>query len=308
MSPLIPTLRATKDHQIWYFGTAPSPEIREKAIQWSKVRARARGKGELGSLVYMEWSADEDDYDIDDPQDWAKANPALGTRIDPETMRDERAIMSRPTFLAECMGIGSWPGETGFGVISEAAWDATVDLTETRPLEPVVFALDMTSDRSNSVIAVAGGRDDGNIGVELVNYEPGTDWVVGRLEDLNTNWASLGVIVDKVGPAGSLILQLEAAGINVVTPRAFEIAQAAAGFYDAVVKEGVEGPAPCIRRPLDSRLDAAVAGARKRNLNDAWTWARVANIDTTPLMAVSLAKWGYDSLAGIAGQPGTWVL
>jgi len=45
-------------------------------------------------------------------------------------------------------------------------------------------------------------------------------------------------------------------------------------------------------------LDAAVAGAATRPLGDAWAWAREGlSTDITPLVAVSLARWGHATRA-----------
>jgi hypothetical protein len=45
-------------------------------------------------------------------------------------------------------------------------------------------------------------------------------------------------------------------------------------------------------------LDAAVAGAAKRPLGDSWAWARQGlSVDISPLVAVSLARWGHATRA-----------
>jgi hypothetical protein len=45
-------------------------------------------------------------------------------------------------------------------------------------------------------------------------------------------------------------------------------------------------------------LDAAIAGAAKRPLGDSWAWARRGlSVDISPLVAVSLARWGHATRA-----------
>jgi hypothetical protein len=45
-------------------------------------------------------------------------------------------------------------------------------------------------------------------------------------------------------------------------------------------------------------LTAAIAGAAKRPLSDSWAWARRGlSVDICPLVAVSLARWGYATRA-----------
>jgi hypothetical protein len=110
---------------------------------------------------------------------------------------------------------------------------------------------------------------------------------VGRLVELHDTWAPCAVVVDDTGPAGSLIAPLEAAGLEVIRPTTRARAAADGGFYDAVVERSL-GYVP---RPA---LDAAVAGAATRPLGDAWAWARKGlSTDITPLVAVSLARWGH---------------
>jgi hypothetical protein len=64
-----------------------------------------------------------------------------------------------------------------------------------------------------------------------------------------------------------------------------EYAAACGGFYDAVV----QGTVVHLDQPV---LNAAVAGARKRILGDAWAWGRKGGTDVSPLVAATLARWG----------------
>lgn len=303
LAAAMPAQRATAQPQGWYFGTAPGPKNRERAVVFGKMRRQAKS-GQAKRLVWLEWSADEDAYDIDSRDDWAKANPALGVRIAVETMEHERLRLSEPDFLAECMGVGQWPGDSGFGVIPEAKWAVTEDPAAPRPSEPVVFAVDAMPDRSTATIAVAGWRDDGTIGVEIVDREPGVDWAASSLADLCQTYACLGIVVDKGGPAGTLVPALENEGLELIVPTTAELALAAQGFHDAAV-----GAPPRVRRPPDARLDAAVAAARRRPMGrDAWYWARPSNGDVCPLTTVSLAYWALERSGSADAQPGAWLI
>jgi hypothetical protein len=92
-------------------------------------------------------------------------------------------------------------------------------------------------------------------------------------------------------PTSSRAVPLEAAGLEVIRPTTRARAAADGGFYDAVAERSsryVPRPAP----------DAAVAGAATRPLGDAWAWARKGlSTDITPLVAVSLARWGHGTRA-----------
>jgi len=94
-------------------------------------------------------------------------------------------------------------------------------------------------------------------------------------------------VVDAGGPAGSLIQDLaDELGVEIVSPKPREIAQATGRFYDAVAEQAISH--------LDQPpLAVALAGAQKRPLGDAWAWARRGvGVDISPLVAATLAKWG----------------
>jgi hypothetical protein len=150
----------------------------------------------------------------------------------------------------------------------------------------------------------------------MIEHRPGTGWMVDRAVTLVERWRPCAVVVDGAGPAGSLIADLEAAKIpegekiEVVKPTARQYAQACGALYDAVVppKEAPEDWAPALRHLDQAPLSVALAGAAKRDLADAWAWARrgvaadVAPIDISPLVAVTLAMWGHATRAHLVDE------
>jgi phage terminase large subunit-like protein len=120
MSALLPTLSARPDPQIWYTSSAGGPD----SVQLGQVRARGVAGGDR-SLAFMEWSADESGYDPADPADWARANPGLGIRIDPEYVERERAALGPDAFARERLSIGDYPADAGnWETIAADAWSA----------------------------------------------------------------------------------------------------------------------------------------------------------------------------------------
>jgi hypothetical protein len=98
-------------------------------------------------------------------------------------------------------------------------------------------------------------------------------------------------VVDAGGPAGSLIEDLAAQlGVEIVSPKTREIAQATGQFYDAVTDQSLS-------HLDDAPLATALAGAQKRPLGEAWAWARRpgGGVDISPLVAATLAKWGLNA-------------
>jgi hypothetical protein len=99
-------------------------------------------------------------------------------------------------------------------------------------------------------------------------------------------------VVDGSGPAGSLIPDLEKAGLTVHPVTSRELIDACGGFYDAVLESKIR-----IRR--NPKLDEAAAGAARRRVGDAWAWTRKsAAADISPLVAATLAIWGATHLGG----------
>jgi hypothetical protein len=74
-----------------------------------------------------------------------------------------------------------------------------------------------------------------------------------------------------------------------------EHAKACGTFFDACEQQ-------TLRHLGSSELTAAVKGAAKRPLGDAWAWSRKASsVDISPLVAVTLALWGV--IDGIGAKP-----
>lgn len=298
MGALMPTMAAVKDPQVWYLGSAG---IGLPSMQLGRLRRRALDAMESGtpdpSLAYMEWSIDphvtecsqgcEDHDDAHSPQSAARANPALGYRLTQDHTERERLTMGDGIFARERLGVGDYPSDSAdtWQVIGEEAWRALAD-GESTPADPVAFAIDMTPERSHTSICVAGANGE-VVHVEVVENRPGMDWVVDRARDLHERWSPRCWVVDAGGPAGALIPDLERAlGVEIVSPKARQVAQSCGQFYDAVASADIVH--------LDQApLATALAGARKRDLGEAWAWARRGvGVDISPLVAVTLARWG----------------
>jgi hypothetical protein len=232
MGALLPTLSARPNPQVWYTSSAG----RAESTQLARVVKRGRA-GNDPSLAYFEWSIDDGDPH-DDPASWAKANPALGIRISEEHIRRELAAMDFTEFARERLGVGTYAveGEDEWTVISEASWSAASDLYS-EPTDPVTFAVDVPPDRASATIAVAGGRTDGRRHTEIVDHAAGTSWVADRLKTLVERWSPKAVALDVGGPAGSLMTELEQAGIKPLLVGSREMAQACGAFYSAVLED-----------------------------------------------------------------------
>jgi hypothetical protein len=148
----------------------------------------------------------------------------------------------------------------------------------------VTLAFDVTPERSYASIGVASRSLTGRVHVEVVDRRPGTEWVVPRMVELQSRWHPWSILFDPASPAGSLRLDLAAAGVMATGVETRTYAQACGAFYDDVVT----GRIAHLHQPV---LDAAAAAGRKRNTGDAWCWARRSGGDVSPLVAVTLARW-----------------
>ena len=290
---LLPTLSARPNPQVWYTGSAVDQFVHEHGVVLARVRDRGL-RGDSPSLAYFEWSAEGSDPSAapDDvacsPEVWAAANPGLGIRISPSHVSNELASMDARTFAVERLGIGDWPPADGSGtwrVITQDDWAALAD-ENSLALDPVCLSFDVTPDRAYSSIAAAGSRPDGLGHVELVEHKRGTGWVAERLAELTRTHRVEKVVCDGSGPAASLLAALAQANIEVTVVSAKEHAQACGHFFDAVEQAR-------FRHLGDPDLLAAVRGAVKRPLGDAWAWSRkTSSVDISPLVACTLALWG----------------
>jgi hypothetical protein len=298
-------------------------------VQLARQRRRALAALEAGqpdpSLAYFEWSVNPHldecppsctEHDsADDPAAWAKANPSLGYLITPEFIRNERASLgSSGIFERERLGVGVYPSDEAdtWQVIGEDAWRALA-AAESRPSDPVAFAIDVTPERSHAAIGVAG-EWRGGTHVEVVDHRPGTGWVAERIRELADRWGPRCVVIDPGSPAGSLIgavrdaLKVDPDDTSedpqllapLVETKTRDVVQATGQFYDAVA-EGT------VSHHDDAPLASALAGAQKRTLGEAWAWARrIVSVDISPLVAVTLAKWGLGVEVEDEGAPNLW--
>lgn len=296
-----PAMITRSQPQLWVVSTAGTEESVFLRSKIDTGRARA-GLGLTDSVAYFEWSAPED-VDPADSTTWWSCMPALGETVQERAIRAEFESMELPEFRRAFLN--QWPDVFPVdAVIDSQTWNRLAD-SKSKAGDPVAFAVDTTPDRSYSSVAAAGERRDGRRHVEVVDNARGTDWVVGRLLELRDRWKPCAVVIDGAGPAGSLIAPLEAKGVEVLKPSARDAAQACGAFYDAAVNGQLHH--------LDQApLNAALAGAKRRELGDAWAWARKnVSVDISPLVAVTLASWGFSVRGHVveeAPQPffGSW--
>jgi len=256
------------------------------------------------SLGIFEWSAPPG-CSVKDRDGWAMANPSLGYAIPEKTLASDAHSDPEWTFRTECLC--QWSDGTLEGPFPAGAWDAGVDGPCKRPKDcdrcdqhepgyggsviavdsPVGIGLSVAWDRSRASIGAAGLRPDELPHVEVIATRAGTDWVVDWFTDpKHPHRKDYRVAIQPSSPAGSLIDDLEEAGITVVGWKGPDLPQSHGRFYDAVKEHR-------LRHRPQAILDVAAATAVPKTLGgDAWVWdLRKSPVDISGLVACTGALW-----------------
>lgn len=161
-------------------------------------------------------------------------------------------------------------------------WAVLASAAEPPPLQVIGVAVD--PDRT--WCSIGGVGVDGMPFVRPVRRERLGAWVAPAVAELQQR-TGVAVVVDRKGPASSLVADLEAAGVRVETFGLEDYVAACAALYDAVDRFE-------LRHDNSDDLNAAVAAADWRRVGDRRVWARRGG-DITMLEAVTLALWGTTS-------------
>ena len=277
---------ATRDNaQLWVVSTMGTEESVFLHDRVDDGRARVEAD-ERSGVAYFEWSAGDDD-DPDDAATWWGCMPALGITVREEVIQADHDAMPPDEFARAYLNRRTGGGRP---VFDAGSWQACRSTTSNLGGTPC-FAVDVTPDRAWASIGVAGWGPGQSVHVEIVDHRPGVDWVVERLQELQRRWNPWPVVIDPASPAGSLLVDLNSLTIKTEVVGAREYAAGCGQFYDAVIS----GTVVHLDQPV---LNAAVAAARKRALGDAWAWARRVGTDVSPLVAVTLARYGLTKHGG----------
>lgn len=275
---LTPAMATRHDSQKLVTSTAGDETavvFNEKQSKGRAAVAKHTGEG----MAYFEFSAAPED-DPEDPETWRRTMPALGYTITErtvraalETMRKEDGDLSE--FMRAWLNI---PQRRGASVVIPAElWEANQN-PSTELGAGLVFGIDSTPDQSSgSIVAV-----DAELHCELIEHRAGTGWMKDRAIELAGRWGA-EVAVDASGPVGHLAASLEAADVNVhrYTP---QLLGHACGFLLQQITE------KHLAVRTHQGLNAAVAGATKTPMGDAWRWGRKStDVDVSPLIALTLA-------------------
>lgn len=298
---LIPALSARPNPQIWY---ASSTGHEDSDVL---LKARDRGLAHEPGIALFEWCADAG-ASLDDREQWYKANPALGIRLEEDYVELERRSMSDKEFARERLGL--WADTQVHAPIDEELWRSLCRCGgESHPeckkvgasqiASRTVVAIDASPDRSWATVALAGYTEDGKKQVEIIQDGRGLSWCVETVERLfasTNNPPPLAVCVQSGARAGALIPEIEALGVEVIPFGTREIMSSTGFFFDSC-QDGT------LVHLGDKSLAHGLSGARKYMIGgkvgdgeyNGWGWTRTdPTVNITGVCAATYALWGLN--------------
>ncbi len=283
-----PAMAARPNSVAWLAGTAPQLSTDAEVFGRLRAQALAADDGAAG-LAWLEYGAD-DGADLDDRDQWAKANPG---RVTAEAIEAERRELSPGGFARERLNL--WPTSRTEKLVDADWWASLAGSGPPNGTPPTALAVDAGPDRS--VAVAAAWRLDGRTHVELVSLDAGDpllalQWLIDRAG------RRVPVVVDGASAAAAMIPALQAARVRVTVTGARDMARACGTFLSDV-------EAGRVSHTGQSQLADAVAGARKRPLGDggAFAWdRRDGSVHISPLVAATLAAHGAATVRPRTGR------
>lgn len=309
---LMPIMLAQPDPQVWIGSSACRPE---SAVLWDIVqRGRA---GNDPRMIYAEWCAPppEDVCEAgkkcdhargsrgcacDDEQLLLSVHSAITReRIQVQTVTDLRKSMPPEEYGREVMGWHDEP-ELVNRIIDPAKWaDLALDEGGWQTGRDAAIGVDIAPLRDYAAISVYGRRDDGRGQLQLVEYAPGTAWLVEAI----VKWRERDPVAIGMGSGtyASLKSELEQRGITVPEkpdePKRGDIAVISGADMSAGCGHIIDDVRQeALRYVPSSQLDVAVAAAKARQTEAGGVaWVRKdADTDVTPLGSATVARRAYE--------------
>lgn len=161
------------------------------------------------------------------------------------------------------------------------------------------FGAEISEDRKLASIVRAWRPVGGQVTVQVV-WRKRPQAAVRALSKLYELEDPVAVVIDPQSQAGTLLKPLTESGVLVRKVTTHEVAVAHGEFMDLVDDGG-------LWHRDQEELTAAVRAAQQRPLAGANAWERKLPVDQSPLVAATLAVFGFLRWEELA-TPGAWVL
>lgn len=292
LAAIQPTLATKKNGQLFLVSNAG--DTNSILLRHYRTLAHEQVDATDTRLAWFEWAPKEERFDPHDPNVWAQAIPTLAEPIGVGLAAVEEAAVSLDPEIFSREWLNVWSAAESVSVLTTAEWEDLERPDLVVGQHGLVLGLDVSPDRTSATIG-ACGKVGAWYPVEIVDHRPFVGWVHDRLVDLSKKWRA-PVVIDGGSPAGTLIPELERAGVEVITLTARQYSHACGGFFDAC-QDGR------IAHLGDRLLSNSVGAATKRRLGDGWAWNRRSSVDITPLVSVTLAHHGLTAGATLKPKP-----
>lgn len=129
-----------------------------------RERGMAAASGAADDIGYFEWSAETDD--INDPQNWRAANPALGYTIHEDNIR---AVLNDPPDVVRTEVLCRWVATISSAIPQDAWNDCGEDDLQLDPTQPTWLGLDFSPDRRSAALVGAQKLSEDRFVVRLLH-------------------------------------------------------------------------------------------------------------------------------------------
>lgn len=255
------------------------------------------------SLGIFEWSA-APGSELDDMEAAAAANPSLGYSITERAVRS--AMATDPEWVYRTEVLCQWEETAVEGPFPTGAWEAGQDVNSSIAEDSeLAWCLDVSADRTQAHLAVAGYREDGNVHVEIVASRAGLGWIENWFKSrVQEEGASFRWTAQRRGaPVSSLIDDLAALeGLEYVDWSGPNLGNGASLLWDLVDAclpkedeklEPDETPPKKLYHLPQPVLDLAAGyAATKAGGDGPILWDRMKSpVDAAPIVAITGAVW-----------------
>lgn len=266
--------RAVNNPQLWIVSNAGDPD--------SVILKRYRERGleavehpdDDPSIALLEWSTDRD---VEDPQGWREANPALGISIRTDSLIEELRSDDPLKFRTEALC--QWVETASENAVPLDSWircgDPELRLESPDVGDRVMMAVDIDPARLEAAIVIAVTKaavldDDGELVTQPTLIGVAQRWVsewgvdeneiAGALMEWADHWSPESIGYDPYTCSG-MLERLPPDTYPVEAVAGVKWVNACASLWDATVNES-------IRHASDPYLDAQIASAGRRDVGD----------------------------------------
>ena len=296
LSGILPTMDTRPGAQFIVAGTAGE---HRSGLFWDTLE---EGRNGVDGTGIIEFAAPQD-TGVDElklpngEKDWERAqhiivaaHPGIGTLTRLDVIKKRFLKLPLPQFMREYLGI--WPEDYSKSAIDSAKWRACSLPEFTRKPAHFAIGFDVNPNGSSGAIAAAW-RVDGHAYVEILQHDPGTEWLVPALAKLSSKYR-VPIGHDTVG---AVLVEAEALARQRPAPRRKPIGYKDIGAMCASFMKEITNER--LRHFDQAPLNSAVSGVVKRDLGDnAWAWGRRQSdgVDIAPLVAANIALRTYDTI------------